>query len=186
MGGAEAGTVGHVVVGGEQQLGDAEVEDLRPTPGRQDHVVGLEVAVDDAPAMSLGEARGDVASDVEGLGDAELAGLHPLVQGLARHQLHDDVVVTVLLQELVDLDDGGVLEAGDGACLAAQPRTLDGVLVVGRDPFDGDRPVELLVVTAIDLAHAAGSEAAVDPVGADACRQQVGQLEAGRGADLGR
>ena len=47
------------------QLGEAEVEDLHVAVARQHHVLGLEVAVDDAGGVGAGEPVGQLAGDVE-------------------------------------------------------------------------------------------------------------------------
>jgi hypothetical protein len=75
--------------------------------------------------------------------------------------------------EVVDGDDVGVVEGGDGAGFA-----LEAAAEVGRCPrrtrsrvltkdFDGDVAVEAGVAGAVDLAHTADSERGLDLVGAE-------------------
>jgi hypothetical protein len=58
------------------RLGDAEVGDDRST-ARQQHVVGFDVAVDDAVIVGVGECPGDVAQDMDRLAFGERAALEP-------------------------------------------------------------------------------------------------------------
>ena len=52
---------------GRQHLGQAEVEDLQHAVRRDHQVLGLQVAVDDAGAVRLGQAVGELRAEVEQL-----------------------------------------------------------------------------------------------------------------------
>ena len=52
---------------GRRQLRQTEVEDLHPAVGRDEHVLRLQVAVDDALVVRGREAVGDLHGDVDGL-----------------------------------------------------------------------------------------------------------------------
>ncbi|CAM5642766.1 hypothetical protein SCYAM73S_01080 [Streptomyces cyaneofuscatus] len=103
-----------------------------------------------------------------------LGGVHgpfgqPVVEGGAGHQLHHDPGVAVLagVDDVVDGDHVGVVEAGQGAGLAQDPGAqgagaLGVVLrerrVRGPDLLQGHVTVERLVVGPPHHAHAAAAE----------------------------
>ena len=100
----------------------AEVDQLQPARGRDD-VRRLEVAVQQADVVKVCDGR----EDLEDVFDRQLdrqriglvaVGLPPRAELLAEapavHPLHHDVAVTVMFDEVVDLDDVGVLDLGEG------------------------------------------------------------------------
>ena len=91
-------------------------------------------------------------------------------QGLALDQLGDQVGAAVLLAELVEGDDAGVVEAGGGLRLAHDP--LPGLLA-RLDHLDRDVALEAGVPGPVDGAEAAAAELALDlePV-EDQCSDQ--------------
>ena len=85
--------------------------------------------------------------------------LQQLRARLALDVLHDDEVAAGVDAGVVDLDDVGVDELGDGERLAAEPG--DELLVVGEvlgQHLDGDRPLEHPVGGLVDGRHAAAAE----------------------------
>ena len=76
---------------GARQLRQAEVEDLDPAVAGEEHVLGLQVAVDDALLVRGGEAARDLERVVERLARRERARREPVAQRLALEQLRDDV-----------------------------------------------------------------------------------------------
>ena len=94
-------------------------------------------------------------------------------QRFAFEEFANDVLLAGLDAEVVNGDDVGVVEGGDGAGFALEAaaevgggaeRTRCGVLA--KD-FDGDVAIEAGVAGAVDLAHAADSERGLDLVGAE-------------------
>ena len=147
----------------------AEVEDLYPAVLGEHDVFRLQVAVDDSGGVGGGEAVGNLRRDVE-----QLAGRNGLAgeQGTERFALDefaDDVLLAGLDAKVVDGDDVGVVERGDGAGLA-----LEAAAVIGaggacpREDLDGDVAIEPGVAGAVDLAHAADPESGLDLVVAEA------------------
>src|SRR5436189_24102 len=62
-----------------------------------------------------------------------------LLEGFALDQLEDEVRLPVVLAALVDLDDVGVAELGDGLGLQAEAdAVLDAAGVGGADQLEGD------------------------------------------------
>ena len=148
--------------------GDAEVRDLQRVIGRDDHVVGLEVAVHHAPAVR--EPGG--AQDLDPERDRPLLrqrrlGAQQIPERAPRQVLHDDVVGVVVLAAVVDADHVGVLEPRRGRGLA--PEALHELLVAREPPVENlERNVapELRVLGQIDVGHSPRPDPAADPVAA--------------------
>ena len=96
--------------------------------------MGLDVPVDDPPAVGVAQGLDDLGDKVEGLPPVELVPLllHVLLQGDAVDELHDDVLQVGGAAHVVDGHDVGVGEHGHGLGLlveaAAQLRVLRQVL----------------------------------------------------------
>mmetsp|Transcript_70945 Transcript_70945/g.200242 ORF Transcript_70945/g.200242 Transcript_70945/m.200242 type:complete len:400 (+) Transcript_70945:52-1251(+) len=93
--------------------------------GRQQDVVGLEVAVHDAPRVQVGHRLAESAEEPAGLRLGEAAACHDALEKVApRDELHHEVEVRVRLEPAVELDDPRVLEAREhlGLAAEAQPR----------------------------------------------------------------
>ena len=88
-------------------------------------------------------------------------------QRLALEEFADNVLLAGLDAEVVDRDDVGMIERGDGAGFAFEAAAkISGSTVFAQD-FDGDIAVEAGVAGAIDFAHAADAERGLDLVGAE-------------------
>ena len=89
-------------------------------------------------------------------------------QRLAFQKFHHQVVTAVVVADVVQRADVGVIETADGLGLAG--KTLPDVGAAGHafgQDLDGDRSVQAWVVGLVDLAHAAGTGLADDFVGAE-------------------
>ena len=146
---------------------EAEVHDARAAVGADHHVVGLEVAVDEAGAVGRGEAAGGGEEDREDLRERARALGEPGAGGEAVDELHGDEEAVALVQaDVVDGDDVGVGELGEAAGLAEHAGAL--VLAgAGEEELEGDLAVELGVVCGVDGAHAPGPEQPEDHIAAD-------------------
>ena len=132
----------------------------------------------DARAVCLGQSVRELGTEVEDLPEGQGAGAKPTPQRLAFDALHHDVVRARPvggLADVVDVDDVGVVQGGGGARLPLEP--LQQLRIgAGAEDLDGDGPAEPRVARAVDLAHAAGSQAVDDFVGADARSGSEGVL----------
>jgi hypothetical protein len=73
--------------------------------------------------------------------------------------LQDEKGRAVLFAPGMDLDDVGVLEAGDRLGLLAEAGQGLGIgAAIGMDPLGGDQPVEAMLAGLVHLAHAAGAQ----------------------------
>ena len=152
--------------------GDAEVRDLRVAVVVHDHVVRLEVAVDD-PAL-VGEAGGaqDLNPEVDRLLLRQWRlGREDVLERAALQVLHRDVVGALVLAAVEDRDHVRVLQAGRRRRLA--PEALHELLVLGEaamQDLQGHLAAEVRVLGAVDVGHAAGADPVLDPVAAvDQC-----------------
>ena len=134
--------------------GDAEVRHARPPLFVEDHVVGLEVAVDDAAPVGEARRAQDLHDDLDRARRVERALFaHDRLQRAAGHVLHGDVVGAVPLAAVEDGHDVRVRQGGRARGLA--PEALDELLVFGEvvvehlhrhlrgpaaDPRQGTRP----------------------------------------------
>ena len=149
------------------ELRQAEVEQLHAV-GREHHVPRLQIAVDDPLPVRRVERVRDGDAGRQRLVEREGAALETPGQRLAPEQLHDQVVGTVLAADVVQRADVRMTQRGHRPRLAleALPRLgIGGDLP--RQDLDGHRAIEAGIGGAVDLAHAAGPEGCVDPVGAE-------------------
>ena len=135
---------------------DAEVGDLDAAGASQQHVGGLDVAMDYAARMRcvqrfvdlLGDARG--GEWLEGAALANDGGQFATVD-----QLHDDERVALLHAVVVDVDHVGVAERRSRLSLLPEARHEGGVSpVLGTQHLDRHVTSQLDVVRAVDGCHA--------------------------------
>ena len=168
LGRAHHHVVARQVVAAVETLGDAEVGEQDATVGRHEDVAGLDVAVDEAGAVGGVEGGGDARADVDRQLRAE-PGLHveQLAQALAVDELHDDGLAAAFGEHVVDGDDVGMGEPGDGDGLAAEALGDDGIGRQARlQPLEGDAAVEREIGGQPHLGHPALGESTLEPVAA--------------------
>jgi hypothetical protein len=144
--------LGHL---GGAEPGQAEVHDLHRARGQQVDVRGLEVAVDDALGVGVGEAVADLLDHRElVLEPREGPARDDVLEVRALEQLHHEIDEPLLFVELEDGDDVAVVELRGGPRFPVEPLAER---LVGaerrRDRLDGDVPVQDGVVGLVDLAH---------------------------------
>src|SRR5208283_47151 len=142
-------------------LGDfcqAKIQDLGVAALGHKNVCGLNVAMDNTQRVRGVERIGNL--DAEGKECIELHGTiaDDVFQGCAVKVLHDDEGLAVLLANVVNGADIGMIERGCSPGLAAE--TLEGLAVPGYifgEEFEGDEAIEAGVLGFIDDAHAAAA-----------------------------
>ncbi len=142
----------------------AEVEHPDPAIVADQHVVRLEVAVDQAPCVGRGEPASGVDHDGDDL-PPRTAGLEPRPQRLALDVLHGDEGLRAHQAGVVDGNDVRVRELGKRLGLALQPARA---LVRGAHAhqLQGDLAIELGIVRGVDDAHPALAQGPLDLVAA--------------------
>src|SRR5262249_1653596 len=174
-------------VGGDRfgQLRETEVEDLDAPVFREEHVLGLQIAMDDALVVRGRQAAGDLHAVLDRLADRQRAALQRLTQRLAGEQLRHDVRRRCVGADVVDDDDVGMVERGGSARLLFEAPEAIGIGgEERRQDLEGDVAAEPRVTGAEDLAHTARADGTDDFVGADA--RAGGEGHVGGDSTLGR
>ena len=145
---------------------DPEVHHLDAALAVDDHVVRLDVAVDDPVPVREAQRREDLARVVDRDPERRRAARdEQLLQRPPLDVLHRDVVRPLGLAAVVDRDDARMREPGGVLRLAAE--ALDELLVAGVpvvEDLDRDAAAELLVGGEVDVRHPARAELPDDQV----------------------
>ena len=154
-----------------QRLGDTEVGHQGVMIG-QEHVVGLDVAVDHAVAMGIAQGVRHVAQHPERLGHRQLAiAGEPGPQRLALDQRHGVVEQATRLTSIgfprgEQRNDVGMLERGGELDLAAESVGAQRSGEIGREDLDDDLPAQGGLPGLEDPAHAAATQLALEQIAA--------------------
>ena len=147
----------HVVVCG---LGQPEVGHLDVSGTRHQHVIRLDVSVDQAGVVCVHQCLGALDRHQHSVGDAEAAQLvDPVLHGLAVDVFDRHVVSTLVGFDGKDLEHVGVIEPGHRPSLAEEPRD-EGLFLAElfREDLECDHAVESLLAGEVDLTHPALTE----------------------------
>ncbi|MGC4120635.1 MAG: hypothetical protein QM765_39870 [Myxococcales bacterium] len=155
-------------------VGEPEVEDARRALGGDHHVVGLEVAVDDAQRVGVLEPAGDLLGVAPGLGPGHAAGGDERAQRPARDVLHDQHGAAVVLLDPVDRGDVRVDHGGGGARLLEHRLALGKRAGAGAHELERHLAQELGVLGEEDRAQAALAQHGLDAVVAERRADQRG------------
>ena len=140
--------------------GNAEVHHLDGAVFQHHDVMGLDVPVDNPPAVGVLQPLGDLHGKMQRLLPVEHPFfLHVLLEGNAVDQLHDDIIGAVGGGNVVDLHDVWMAQHGHGFALGAEPAAeflIPGEFIL--EYFDGYQPVQPVVTRLIDDGHAAGTD----------------------------
>ena len=160
---------------GRQELCDAEVGEYGVAGFIEQNVLGLHITMHDVALMRVGQRGGDLSSPGQRLiGGQGSAVLERGLEVRSLHVAHDHVVEAVVLAEVVDVDDVGVIKLRDRARLTLKPcPEVLRVCELRPDELDGTEYVQLCVVGFVDLSHAASAKRLNDLVVADAGADEV-------------
>lgn len=158
--GALVGGLAAELLGGEDdELGEAEIQDLDvPVAGKED-VRRLEVAMDHPLVVGGAEPASDLDGVVYGLAGRQRAGVEALAQRFALEQLDDDIRRALMGSEVVDRDEirmaqhprrpGFLLEAAQAVRVLGES---------GREHLDGNVAAQPGIARAVNLPHAARAD----------------------------
>jgi hypothetical protein len=157
-------------------MGEPEIHDADPR-GRalfaSDHdVLGLDVAVHDAPRVAVLEGVSDLDRDVDDFTEAERAVVEDAPERRPVDERHHEKERAVVASHVVDRDDSGVVHLRDDLRLALKPLLDVRGELGGREQLDGDFPVQHRVARPIDDSHAAAAQFGRDLVSIRELRAQ--------------
>jgi hypothetical protein len=151
-----------------RELGDAEVQQLHLAVRGEEDVVRLHVPVDDPTGVGGGEATGHLGCPFQRGAEGRPATGEAVAQRLSLEQLGDEVGRTLVLAEVVDRDEVGMVQRARKARLLLEAAHQLGVarehLV---DHLERDLPAEPAVACPVDLRHPAGAQGRQHLVGSD-------------------
>jgi hypothetical protein len=134
---------------------DAEVREQRLSLG-QEHVLGLEVAVDDPARVRVVERVGQLTHQTRGLGRVEGAvAVEPRAQRLARHERHDEVEQPGGLTRVEERQDVRVLQPCDEPDLAQEAVSAEGGRELREEHLDRHLALVSPVARQEDARHPA-------------------------------
>ncbi len=136
----ELGGIGHVGRVGTHQRDDTEVREQRLAQRRQHHVVGPQVAVDDAGAVGRLECAGKTDAEAEDVGPCHRRRApKAITDRAAGHLAGDDVRHAGLAPAVAEhRDDVGVAERSHRRLLSLEPLRQPGPLTAGVEQLDDD------------------------------------------------
>ena len=147
-----------------ERLGEPEVEHAHLALGRDHHVVGLRVAMDEPGFVRRAKRARDLNEPRELVAFANLGHADPIAQRLALDEVHAHERVVTLFADVVHRDDVRMAERRGRARFAEQ---TFGAAVASRNDLERDPPLQDGVPRAIDLAHSTRAELILDAVSAD-------------------
>ena len=145
---------------GAGKAGDAEIGHLHAAVPEHHNVLGLDVPVNDAPAVGVAEAAHDLGDKVEGLAPVHLAAaLHVLLEGNALNELHDDVLRIITAGHIVHGYDIGMGELGDGLALIPEAAAeIRAVRKIALQNFHSHQTIQTMTLRLIDVGHTAAAD----------------------------
>jgi hypothetical protein len=148
------------LAGGRHRFRQSEVDELRVAVVGDHHVLRLQIAMHDPVLVRAGEAVGDADQVADEL---RRVVVHVLAQARAADQLHRQVVHVPAIDgraaDVVDRDDGRMIECRGRACLALESHQRLGILCHRRrQHFDRHFARKARVSRSVDLAHSAAAE----------------------------
>ena len=151
-----------------RRLGEAEVDELHLTPGREHHVRRLEIAVDHALGVRLFEPGDDLHRDRERLFEGQRSAGQAVRQRFTVHSLEDEVGRAIHPLEAVDRGNVRMAERGEDPRLAFEAPQAPRVAAkrVGQ-ALDRDLAAQAGVERAVDAPHAARAQQIEDLIAAD-------------------
>ena len=138
------------------------------TVSRDEEILGLQVAMDDALAVRRGETPRNLERVVDSLLLRDRTGVELSAQRLSLEKLHHRVRDPCLRAEVEDGQDVRMGKRRDRFRLALEASQRVGIGGDGlREDLDRDVPVQLVIPRAVDLPHATSADRREDLVSAE-------------------
>ena len=143
-------------LGRAERDSDPKVRDFHVVAGGEQHVLGLDITVNQTSTMSDTHCLADLCGDIHRTVDAQGRRLeHNIFQVDSFDVLHDDITLVAILAHVIHGDDVGVGETGRGLCLLKEPDQKGRFAGILRSKqFDGNGAPQQHVLSTIDLSHA--------------------------------
>ena len=131
-----------------------EVPDLGNRFRSEENVSGLDVTVQDAVLVSVGQTMRNAGYEANRFFLVDRSSIGGMVERLTLNQLHDDVEHPISITKIIDGNQVGVVEAGHRFGLGFKARSELRVRskLTGKD-FDRDRTVEGNLPGGVDSTH---------------------------------
>ena len=154
--------LGEGCLGCAGQPGDPKIRDLYAAVPEHQDVLGLDIPVDDPPAVGVAQGPEDLGDEMDGLPPVQRGAplLHVLLQGHAVNELHDDIVQPVGMAHIVDGHNVHVGEHGHRLGLIVE--TAAEIRVVGQlglQNLHRHQTVEPVIPALVHHGHAAHADA---------------------------
>ena len=131
---------------------------LAPVFGEHD-VAGLQVAVNDAAAVSFVERVGDFGANFQNLFGGKRAFGETVSKAFAFDAFHDQEISAVLRADVEEGTDVGMIQRGNGFGFALEAEFARGIRgKMRRQDFDGDGAIEACIASAVDFTHSARAQ----------------------------
>ena len=165
-----------------QPARQAEVGELHRSIGGNQHVLGLDVAMDGLHGVQRLEPDQHLSRDVHGVGGREPSvPRQELAERFAVDQLHGQKNRSAVAAEVEDADEMAAERVARHVHLAAQPRQRRRRDAFGPENLDGDVALQLAVVRAVDGSVSAAAEQRGDLIAAGDDASGLQRLEAAAG-----
>ncbi len=184
-GGAQRGALGgvHGDFGGgrararEGHLGKTKVKNFGVAAFGDKNIGGLDVAVNDVFGVRSVERVGDFDCESQEVFDVHGAAVDAVLERLAIEKFHGDEGVAILLADIVNRADVGMVQCGGGLRFTLESR--QSLWIAGdilRQKFQRDESLEARVFGLVNDTHASAAELFDDAVvgeGLTDCRRRV-------------
>lgn len=153
------GSGGSAVGLGLPELGQPEIKDLEASVFREEQVFRLEVPMHDSSVVRRRQPARDFHAGIASLARPHRTATEAIPQGLSLEQFRDDVGTPIVLPDVVNRNNIGVVESGRGLRLQLEAMETSSIArPLVRQNFDGHVAFERSVARTIDFAHAARSQ----------------------------
>lgn len=141
------------------QLGKSEVENFDAAIAQDEDIFRLQVAMHDPAIMGGGQAVRDLRATLDGFALRHRATFQHRPQAFAFEQFGDEIRRAILLADVIDAENVGMIERGDGTRFLLEAAQAVGITGERRgENLERDVAAETRIARAIDLAHSPGPE----------------------------